>query len=177
MARLLAFILSSLAITAATPLTSDTSKQLSARQLPQCAGYGSVCRVDFTNRVNGTSGEFYTEDGDFCTCAVSTHVHVIPKYIFVADVYIQSLIGMSRSESYVSNPSAFLSNDRPITKSKQQCSTVFVEDNNQVSNSWTATFSLSCMYPPLSLTMTRIEIRCEHSNLGGIILIFPERIY
>lgn len=58
MARLLAFVLSSLAIAAATPLTSDTSKQLSARQLPQCAGYGSVCRLDFTNRVNGTSGEF-----------------------------------------------------------------------------------------------------------------------
>ncbi|KAL3712570.1 hypothetical protein TMatcc_001270 [Talaromyces marneffei ATCC 18224] len=68
MARLLAVILSSLAIAAATPLTSDISKHLSVRQLPECAGYGSVCRLDLTNRVNGTQGEFYTQDGDFCSC-------------------------------------------------------------------------------------------------------------
>lgn len=59
MTRLFLFLLSSLGVAVANPLTSDTfSKQFNRRQLPQCAGYGSVCRIDFTNHVNGSQGEF-----------------------------------------------------------------------------------------------------------------------
>jgi hypothetical protein len=58
MPHLLMLVLSLLAVATASPWESKQSKQAVKRQLPQCAGYGSVCRLDFTTQVNVTKDEF-----------------------------------------------------------------------------------------------------------------------
>ncbi|OKL55358.1 hypothetical protein UA08_09420 [Talaromyces atroroseus] len=114
MSRLSMLVLSLLAVVTASPWQSVESKQVVKRQLPQCAGYGSVCRLDFTNQVNVTKDEFYTEDGDFCTCPVGT----------------------------VSLPEPYSLLDFELTHG-DQCSTVFIDDGNEKFDSYTKHSMLS----------------------------------